>query len=95
MDAVGRLSQPELAKLAAAWLEATCSKQGIQIGITDPRTVGMVARIVRGGSDLPDRLETARVEAVPVGCTLDVHAAQDGADNGSSLVKVEVGPALA
>lgn len=106
--AVGRLSGEAL----AAWVTESCAEQGVPVKVTDPVVVARVGVLLTGRgpsgpqaergpdgtgrSELPDRHDSGRVEAVAgIGAGSDHGVVEDGGDDGALSVEGQSGPLVA
>lgn len=92
----------------AAWVEASCSAQGVPVKVADAAVVGRVVVLLDGGppakrakpaadgaspSELPDDSDSVRVELSGTGCSgLDVDVGDDSSDDGGLSGEVQVLP---
>jgi hypothetical protein len=83
---------PDLPAAAHRWAERTCQEQGLPVNINDPATVTRVAAVLRQVSDPPNRFKPGGVEPVAVERRSDHHVIENGGENGSALVEIELGP---
>ena len=101
------LSREELAEFVAR----SCERQGVPVKVTDAVVVGRVAALLGAGTDgggakpapaapapseLPDDLDTVRVEAAGTrGTRSDDGMVNEGGDDGGLAGEVQVGPPAA
>ena len=93
-----------------AWVEASCSAQGVAVKVSDVGALADVAGLLGAtsrpqdggapngpaiGSDAPDRLESGRIEAV-VAATSRIHddVLNDGGDDRLLAAEAETPPSL-
>ena len=67
---------------ARAWVQHTCTAQGLAFLVTDPDTVAAVATLLGAPLDPPPRIEASRVEAVQAAHGLaDGDVSEDGGND--------------
>ncbi len=93
LDAMGNLAGSDYAHEAQAWADATCEAQVLSVKIKDPVAIRKVAVVFAEMSDAPNRTQPRGIEPLSgnTGAT-DDDVVQDGGDDGSLLMEIQIAP---